>query len=145
MYLWSKTFIHTVGAYELRSLPFPFLFSFFLPSFVPVIAHHSRYADDIMRGKSLYFGFSYSADNSIEGLHDQLWAIFMFLVLFININELIMPMFVPQRNSSRRESGRPRRSSGLSTCLPTCSSRCSGAPQGGAHVLLLVLPRRVCP
>ncbi|KAK4184983.1 ZEB2-regulated ABC transporter 1 [Podospora australis] len=47
---------------------------------------------------SLYLGFSYSANNSIQGLQNQLWAIFMFLVLFININEQIMPMFVPQRN-----------------------------------------------
>ncbi|KAF4973589.1 hypothetical protein FSARC_163 [Fusarium sarcochroum] len=46
---------------------------------------------------SLYLGFSYSANNSIQGLQNQLWAIFMFLVLFININEQIMPMFVPQR------------------------------------------------
>ncbi|KAF4828945.1 ZEB2-regulated ABC transporter 1 [Colletotrichum tropicale] len=48
--------------------------------------------------ESLYLGFSYSANNSIQGLQNQLWAIFMFLVLFININEQIMPMFVPQRN-----------------------------------------------
>ncbi|KAF1949243.1 multidrug resistance protein CDR1 [Byssothecium circinans] len=47
---------------------------------------------------SLYLGFSYEANNSIQGLQNQLWAIFMFLVLFININEQIMPMFVPQRN-----------------------------------------------
>ncbi|KAF5665036.1 putative ABC1 transport [Fusarium denticulatum] len=47
---------------------------------------------------SLYLGFSYSANNSIQGLQNQLWAIFMCLVLFININEQIMPMFVPQRN-----------------------------------------------
>ncbi|KAM0343525.1 hypothetical protein ACHAPU_008420 [Fusarium lateritium] len=47
---------------------------------------------------SLYLGFSYGASNSIPGLQNQLWAIFMFLVLFININEQIMPIFVPQRN-----------------------------------------------
>ncbi|RYO87818.1 hypothetical protein DL764_008812 [Monosporascus ibericus] len=47
---------------------------------------------------SLYLGFSYSANNSIQGLQNQLWAIFLFLILFININEQIMPMFVPQRN-----------------------------------------------
>ncbi|KZZ87543.1 ABC-2 type transporter [Moelleriella libera RCEF 2490] len=35
---------------------------------------------------------------TLSGLQNQLWAIFMFLVLFLNINEQIMPMFVPQRN-----------------------------------------------
>ncbi|RYP53146.1 hypothetical protein DL768_001820 [Monosporascus sp. mg162] len=47
---------------------------------------------------SLYLGFSYNANNSIQGLQNQLWAIFMFLVLFVNINEQTMPIFVPQRN-----------------------------------------------
>ncbi|RYP43328.1 hypothetical protein DL770_011720 [Monosporascus sp. CRB-9-2] len=47
---------------------------------------------------SLYLGFSYSANNSIQGLQNQLWAIFMLFILFININEQIMTMFVPQRN-----------------------------------------------
>lgn len=47
--------------------------------------------------QSLYLGFSFKADNSIQGLQNQLWAIFMLLVLFININEQAMPMFVPQR------------------------------------------------
>ncbi|KAM0421142.1 hypothetical protein ACHAPT_011034 [Fusarium lateritium] len=46
---------------------------------------------------SLYLGFSFSANNSIQGLQNQLFAIFMYLVLFGNINEQIMPMFVPQR------------------------------------------------
>ncbi|KZL84907.1 multidrug resistance protein cdr1 [Colletotrichum incanum] len=46
---------------------------------------------------SLYLGFSYTATNSVQGLQNQLWAIFLLLVLFININEQIMPMFVPQR------------------------------------------------
>ncbi|KAH8686519.1 ABC-2 type transporter-domain-containing protein [Ilyonectria robusta] len=46
---------------------------------------------------SLYLGFSFSANNSIQGLQNQLYAIFMYLVLFGNINEQIMPMFVPQR------------------------------------------------
>ncbi|KZL66398.1 ABC transporter [Colletotrichum tofieldiae] len=46
---------------------------------------------------SLYLGFSYTATNSIQGLQNQLWAIFLLLVVFININEQIMPMFVPQR------------------------------------------------
>ncbi|KAJ6149147.1 hypothetical protein N7471_000346 [Penicillium samsonianum] len=46
---------------------------------------------------SLYLGFSFNANNSIQGLQNQLWAIFMLLVLFININEQIMPMFLPQR------------------------------------------------
>ncbi|EEU37330.1 uncharacterized protein NECHADRAFT_37125 [Fusarium vanettenii 77-13-4] len=46
---------------------------------------------------SLYLGFSFNANNSIQGLQNQLFAIFMYLVLFGNINEQIMPMFVPQR------------------------------------------------
>ncbi|KAJ5995433.1 hypothetical protein N7481_002410 [Penicillium waksmanii] len=46
---------------------------------------------------SLYLGFSFNADNSIQGLQNQLWAIFMLLVVFININEQIMPIFLPQR------------------------------------------------
>ncbi|KAJ0423527.1 ABC-2 type transporter-domain-containing protein [Aspergillus carlsbadensis] len=46
---------------------------------------------------SLYIGLSFRAKNSIQGLSNQLYAIFMFLVMFNNINEQIMPMFVPQR------------------------------------------------
>ncbi|EFQ98073.1 multidrug resistance protein CDR1 [Nannizzia gypsea CBS 118893] len=46
---------------------------------------------------SLYLGFSFDANNSIQGLQNQLWASFMLLVLFININEQVMPMFIPQR------------------------------------------------
>ncbi|KAK9250566.1 ABC-2 type transporter-domain-containing protein [Lipomyces tetrasporus] len=47
---------------------------------------------------SIYIGFSFRAENSIQGLQNQLYAIFMFLVMFNNINEQIMPMFVPQRS-----------------------------------------------
>ncbi|KAM0276296.1 hypothetical protein ACHAQH_006885 [Verticillium albo-atrum] len=47
---------------------------------------------------SLYLGFSFKAANSIQGLQNQLFAIFMFLVLFGNLNEQIMPMFLPQRD-----------------------------------------------
>ncbi|OJD10493.1 hypothetical protein AJ78_08513 [Emergomyces pasteurianus Ep9510] len=47
---------------------------------------------------SLYIGFSFKAENSIQGLQNQLYAIFMFLVMFNNINEQIMPMFLPQRS-----------------------------------------------
>ncbi|KAH6708586.1 multidrug resistance protein CDR1 [Verticillium dahliae] len=36
--------------------------------------------------------------NTMQGLQNQLFAIFMFLVLFGNLNEQIMPMFVPQRD-----------------------------------------------
>ncbi|KAH7142621.1 ABC-2 type transporter-domain-containing protein [Dactylonectria estremocensis] len=46
---------------------------------------------------SLYLGFSFNAKNTIQGLQNQLYAIFMYLVIFGNINEQIMPMFVPQR------------------------------------------------
>lgn len=34
----------------------------------------------------------------MQGVQNQLYAIYMFLVLFGNINEQIMPMFVPQRD-----------------------------------------------
>ncbi|KAL3491060.1 ABC-2 type transporter-domain-containing protein [Aspergillus germanicus] len=47
---------------------------------------------------SLYIGLSFRAKNSIQGLSNQLYSIFMFLVMFNNINEQIMPMFVPQRS-----------------------------------------------
>ncbi|PGH02399.1 hypothetical protein GX51_04707 [Blastomyces parvus] len=47
---------------------------------------------------SLYIGFSFRAENSIQGLQNQLYAIFMFLIMFNNINEQIMPMFLPQRS-----------------------------------------------
>ncbi|KAF6824972.1 ABC transporter [Colletotrichum musicola] len=47
---------------------------------------------------SIYIGFSFRATNTIQGLQNQLYAIFMFLVMFNNINEQIMPMFVPQRS-----------------------------------------------
>ncbi|KAH6988170.1 ABC-2 type transporter-domain-containing protein [Ilyonectria sp. MPI-CAGE-AT-0026] len=46
---------------------------------------------------SLYIGFSFSAKNSLQGLQNQLYAFFMFLVLFGNLNEQIMPFFIPQR------------------------------------------------
>ncbi|KAL4812296.1 ABC-2 type transporter-domain-containing protein [Aspergillus spinulosporus] len=46
---------------------------------------------------SLYLGFSFNVNNSIQGLQNQLWAILMLLILFINITEQIMPMFLPQR------------------------------------------------
>ncbi|CAH0021151.1 unnamed protein product [Clonostachys rhizophaga] len=46
---------------------------------------------------SIYIGFSFKAENTIQGLQNQLYAIFMFLVMFNNLNEQIMPMFVPQR------------------------------------------------
>ncbi|KAK8033988.1 ABC transporter [Apiospora rasikravindrae] len=46
---------------------------------------------------SLYIGFSFSAQNSLQGLQNQLYAIFMFFVLFGNLNEQIMPTFVPLR------------------------------------------------
>ncbi|KAK8127265.1 ABC transporter [Apiospora sp. TS-2023a] len=46
---------------------------------------------------SLYIGFSFRAHNSLQGLQNQLYAIFMFFVLFGNLNEQIMPTFVPLR------------------------------------------------
>ncbi|KAM5361174.1 hypothetical protein ACJZ2D_013256 [Fusarium nematophilum] len=47
---------------------------------------------------SLYLGFSFNANNTIQGLQNQLYAIFMYLVLFGSVNEQIMPMFIPQRD-----------------------------------------------
>ncbi|KAF5666080.1 ABC transporter CDR4 [Fusarium heterosporum] len=46
---------------------------------------------------SLYIGFTFEAKNTIQGLQNQLYAIFMYLVLFQGISDQIMPMFVPQR------------------------------------------------
>ncbi|PGH10327.1 hypothetical protein GX51_00084 [Blastomyces parvus] len=46
---------------------------------------------------TLYLGFSFRADNTIQGITNQLWAMFMLFIPFININEQIMPMFLPQR------------------------------------------------
>ncbi|EFQ96657.1 opaque-specific ABC transporter CDR3 [Nannizzia gypsea CBS 118893] len=46
---------------------------------------------------TIYLGFSFSADNTIQGMTNQLWAIFMLFIPFININEQIMPMVLPQR------------------------------------------------
>lgn len=47
--------------------------------------------------QSLYIGFSFGAENSLQGLQNQLYAIYMFFVLFGNLNEQIMPTFVPLR------------------------------------------------
>ncbi|KAL2833191.1 ABC-2 type transporter-domain-containing protein [Aspergillus pseudoustus] len=46
---------------------------------------------------ALYIGFSFRTGNSMQSLLNQLYAIFMFLVMFNNLNEQIMPIFVPQR------------------------------------------------
>ncbi|EER38850.1 ABC drug exporter AbcA [Histoplasma capsulatum H143] len=46
---------------------------------------------------TIYLGFSFRANNTIQGMTNQLWAIFMLFIPFININEQIMPMFLPQR------------------------------------------------
>ncbi|RYP12172.1 hypothetical protein DL767_011377 [Monosporascus sp. MG133] len=51
-----------------------------------------------MWSKTALIALSLQRQQLHPGLQNQLWAIFMFLVLFININEQIMPMFVPQRN-----------------------------------------------
>ncbi|KAI1071723.1 hypothetical protein LB507_004946 [Fusarium sp. FIESC RH6] len=47
---------------------------------------------------SLYIGFTFDAKNTIQGLQNQLYAIFMYMVLFQSISNQIMPMFVPQRS-----------------------------------------------
>ncbi|GKU21386.1 unnamed protein product [Fusarium langsethiae] len=46
---------------------------------------------------SLYVGFTFEAKNTIQGLQNQLYAIFMYMVLFQSITNQIMPIFVPQR------------------------------------------------
>ncbi|KAM0548418.1 hypothetical protein ACHAPJ_009904 [Fusarium lateritium] len=46
---------------------------------------------------SLYIGFTFEAKNTIQGLQNQLYAIFMYMVLFQSISDQIMPNFVPQR------------------------------------------------
>lgn len=48
--------------------------------------------------QSLYVGFSFKASNSIQGMQNQLYAVFMFFIMFGSINEQIMPMFIPQRS-----------------------------------------------
>lgn len=47
--------------------------------------------------QSLYIGFTFEAKNTIQGLQNQLYAIFMYMVLFQSITNQIMPIFVPQR------------------------------------------------
>jgi ABC-type multidrug transport system permease subunit len=48
--------------------------------------------------QSLYIGFTFEAKNTIQGLQNQLYAIFMYMVLFQSLNDQIMPMFLPQRD-----------------------------------------------
>ncbi|KAH7028749.1 multidrug resistance protein CDR1 [Microdochium trichocladiopsis] len=45
----------------------------------------------------LYLGFSFDAHLSLQGMQNQLYAIYLFFILFSSLNEQIMPMFVPQR------------------------------------------------
>ncbi|KAF5634266.1 ABC1 transport [Fusarium sp. NRRL 52700] len=47
---------------------------------------------------SLYIGFTFEAKNTIQGLQNQLYAIFMYMVLFQSLSDQIMPMFLPQRD-----------------------------------------------
>ncbi|KAF7300618.1 hypothetical protein HMN09_00947000 [Mycena chlorophos] len=47
---------------------------------------------------SLFIGFTfYKAHNDLQGLQDQLFSIFMLLILFGNLAQQIMPLFVEQR------------------------------------------------
>jgi ABC-type multidrug transport system permease subunit len=48
--------------------------------------------------QSLYIGFTFEAKNTIQGLQNQLYAIFMYMVLFQSLSDQIMPMFLPQRD-----------------------------------------------
>ncbi|KAJ7057894.1 ABC-2 type transporter-domain-containing protein [Mycena amicta] len=48
---------------------------------------------------SLFIGFTfYKAHNDLQGLQNQLFAIFMLLILFGNLAQQIMPLFVEQRS-----------------------------------------------
>ncbi|PLB46038.1 hypothetical protein P170DRAFT_458215 [Aspergillus steynii IBT 23096] len=46
---------------------------------------------------ALYVGFSFKADNSIQGLQNQVYAFFMYLTIFGSLHEQITPVFIPQR------------------------------------------------
>ncbi|KAF5591683.1 ABC-2 type transporter [Fusarium pseudocircinatum] len=46
---------------------------------------------------SLFIGFSFRADNSLQGLQNQLYSFFMCLLIFNPFSKQIMPMFIPQR------------------------------------------------
>ncbi|KAJ7512027.1 ABC-2 type transporter-domain-containing protein [Mycena galericulata] len=47
---------------------------------------------------SLFIGFTfYKAHNDLQGLQNQLFSIFMLLILFGNLTQQIMPLFVEQR------------------------------------------------
>ncbi|KAF7289878.1 hypothetical protein MIND_01362200 [Mycena indigotica] len=47
---------------------------------------------------SLFIGFTfYKAENTLQGLQNQLFSIFMLLILFGNLEQQIMPLFVSQR------------------------------------------------
>ncbi|KAF5011266.1 hypothetical protein FDECE_2619 [Fusarium decemcellulare] len=46
---------------------------------------------------SLFIGFSFHANNSLQGLQNQLYSIFMCLLIFNPFSKQIMPMFIPQR------------------------------------------------
>lgn len=55
------------------------------------------FADVTFQG--LFIGFSfYKADNSLQGLQNQLFSIFMLLTVFGNLVQQIMPLFVVQRS-----------------------------------------------
>ncbi|KAJ1330820.1 ATP-binding cassette subfamily G (WHITE) member 2 PDR [Microdochium nivale] len=45
----------------------------------------------------LYLGFSFEARLTLQGMQNQLYAIYLFFILFSALNEQIMPMFIPQR------------------------------------------------
>ncbi|KAJ7479046.1 ABC-2 type transporter-domain-containing protein [Mycena latifolia] len=48
---------------------------------------------------SLFIGFTfYKAQNDLQGLQSQLFSIFMLLILFTNLTQQIMPLFVEQRS-----------------------------------------------
>lgn len=47
--------------------------------------------------QSLFIGFSFHADNSLQGLQNQLYSFFMCLLIFNPFSKQIMPMFIPQR------------------------------------------------
>lgn len=49
--------------------------------------------------QGLFIGFSfYKADNSLQGLQNQMFSLFMLLTIFGNLVNQIMPLFVGQRS-----------------------------------------------
>lgn len=110
--------------------------------------------------QSLYIGFTFEAKNTIQGLQNQLYAIFMYMVLFQSLSDQIMPMFLPQRDLYEVRERPSKIYRWNSTSLPYLAlhhltlrsihlvqhHRRSSMehPHGCRHLLHMVLPRRLC-